>query len=271
MHVVRLAYAFLGTHRTSSGGIEKFEVRPGVTMVGAEGRAPSSQKAYDRAIGKIKREVKRLGYTFSRKLINTRPEILDTEYQAVLKKKFKLTPTEHILNGTTAALDGPKGEILYRFFECSYFHVETPQAVVIALNKVIASHRRVNIYYGNVKTGRDWLESNDRTGRVWVSDGPLRVPILVNRGRGGNHVLDHCIVRIRYSCQKNRHEYGHLYIHPNYHRPRLTVAAISPLELDHEGRPLIWRGLSFKVLADNKPHTYFSSYLKAKRFVDKLS
>ena len=80
------------------------------------------------------------------------------------------------------------------------YHEETSKEVIHALEFARKNRIRVKLYYGDVKTGRDWCEENDTIGYIGLSRGTdARYPILVynNRSYGGGAILDHCILKIR--------------------------------------------------------------------------
>jgi len=100
----------------------------------------------------------------------------------------------------------------------THYHEKTPQDVIDVLERARANQWRLRIHYGNPLIGRDWNEEYDVTGRIGRSMGPVKVPLLLfdRRSMCGSAVLDHCIVRIRFS-NGQRDGYDNLYCHPNYH------------------------------------------------------
>lgn len=79
----------------------------------------------------------------------------------------------------------------------TWFHRETPVAVRNCLLQALEHHRTVRLWYGDKTTGRAWVEEHDVLGKIGRSCGPVKVPLLIERGEtGGGHLLDHCIVRI---------------------------------------------------------------------------
>lgn len=91
----------------------------------------------------------------------------------------------------------------------------TAQVVIDVLERARVSRDRIRIVLGDIATGRSWEESNDVAGYVGRSTGSIKVPLLVHNARssGGGHMLDHCIIAIRYS---NRSRAGYLYRHKLY-------------------------------------------------------
>lgn len=78
------------------------------------------------------------------------------------------------------------------------YRAETSPAVIRAIESARASGARVRVFYGDVATGRPWLEENDVTGTIGRSMGPRRVPLLIanSRSMGGGAMMDHCVVAI---------------------------------------------------------------------------
>lgn len=99
------------------------------------------------------------------------------------------------------------------------YHAETPKAVVETMERLRKNGTRIRLYYGDVATGRDWLEENDVTGRIGLSRGhKARFPILIatERSIGGSPILDHCIVKIKAAG-------AIAYIAANYQQPKIEV------------------------------------------------
>lgn len=104
--------------------------------------------------------------------------------------------------------------------EETQFDPDTPLIVQKLLDSLIKQNVKVRIYYGDAKTGRDWLNEYDIIGRISRSMGPLKVPLLVpERGNGGFAILTACIVRIQASNGQD------LWKHASYHQPKLTIRA----------------------------------------------
>lgn len=99
------------------------------------------------------------------------------------------------------------------------YHAETPVAVREILETYMGKDVRLALHYGDVETGRDWLDEWDMEGYVGRTTGPLNSPLLVanSRSDGGGVILDASIIRIRFA---NRSKGGDLYRHPTYHADR---------------------------------------------------
>ncbi len=97
------------------------------------------------------------------------------------------------------------------------YHAETPPKMRALLERIRREGWRVRFHWGDTETGRDWMDCYHVTGTLGRSMGPQKVPILIHNRRslGGPALLDHCIVKIRFS---NKQDGGTLYVHPAYHR-----------------------------------------------------
>ena len=94
------------------------------------------------------------------------------------------------------------------------YNSNTPGKVINTLEWARCNNKRIRIFYGDKKTGRDWCEAYGTIGKVGRSSGKVRIPILLRTRRSnfGAAILDDCIVKI--TCD---HEI--MYQHPNYHMP----------------------------------------------------
>jgi hypothetical protein len=151
--------------------------------------------------------------------------------------------------------------IEYRKVGGIYYHVQTPDAVIEALESARSRRQRVRIYLGDAKTGRDWLEECDVTGYIGNSLGPLRVPLLINnrRSTGGSALLDHCIVKIKVTSGTI------LYQHPSYHLGTFTIREIT------SGNELRAKGYSHAVDLDNSNHANFKSLAAAEKNIRRMT
>lgn len=93
---------------------------------------------------------------------------------------------------------------------------------------------RVTVSYAG-EDGIDWLEENDITGRVGLSTGPVKVPLLLYNSNsiGGPSILVGCVARIRESSGGRE-----LYRREDYSQPELTVRVGSEAGLPVE----VWNG-----------------------------
>ena len=155
--------------------------------------------------------------------------------------------------------------INYRQVNGIYYHLDTHDAVVKALESARSCRSRVRLYYGDTETGRDWLEENDVEGYIGNSVGPLKVPLLIHnrRSHGGGALLDQCIIKVRWTSG------GLLYQHPQYHAGQFVIREIGPYETFHDGN-LRAHGYSHAVLVDGQVHANFKSMAAARRYLRKM-
>lgn len=134
------------------------------------------------------------------------------------------------------------------------YHVDTPHEVIRVLESARQSKRRVRLHYGDVATGRDWLDSYYTRGTIGRSTGISKIPLLLltAKSSGGGAVLDHCIVLIR-DVKTGRI----LYKHPSYH-----VGNVQLSKVDHEYPYLVSR--------DGEAIARFAKYEQAVRFLKEL-
>lgn len=99
------------------------------------------------------------------------------------------------------------------------YHTETPDRVCEILENARTAGTRLQIYYGDTQTGRDWNEENDTRGTIGRSGGTVKIPLLIatSRSHGGGAILDHCIVKIRSNTGNV------IYQAPNYKQPQFEI------------------------------------------------
>jgi hypothetical protein len=155
--------------------------------------------------------------------------------------------------------------IEYRLKNGIYYHSDTPEAVINALELTRSCRRRVRLHYGDAGSGRDWLEEHDVEGYIENSIGPLRVPILVHnrRSHGGGALMDQAIVKIRWTTG------GVLYQHTNYRHGEFCIREIGLEETFHGGK-LRESGYSHAVDVDGKTQAIFKSMAAARHYLKKM-
>lgn len=158
--------------------------------------------------------------------------------------------------------------IHYRKVGGIFYHADTPNAVINAIEQARSRRLRIRICYGDARTGRDWLEENDIEGTIGNSMGPLKVPLLIGniRAHGGPALLDQCIVAIQ-STGKEGHV---LYRHPSYHVGTFAIREIALAEISH-GQNLRGLGFTHTVEVDGQAHGRFRSLSAAERYVRKMT
>ena len=87
----------------------------------------------------------------------------------------------------------------YQLFNGTAYHIETSREVIEILEELRQKQVRIELDYGDTKTGRSWGEVHDIKGRIGRSNGEIKIPILLynNRSLGGGAILDHCIIGIK--------------------------------------------------------------------------
>lgn len=96
----------------------------------------------------------------------------------------------------------------------TWFDGRTPIQVQKALEHLRLSGKKVRIFLGNTKTGRDWMEEFDTIGSIARSMGPMKVPLIGD----GHAVLTHCIVKLVNTATGEV-----VYEHPKYHLPKIEL------------------------------------------------
>lgn len=161
--------------------------------------------------------------------------------------------TTKTTGSTSAARLRFSGETTMHIVNGTYYHQDTPAAVIDVLESVRRNGTRIRLSYGDVETGRDWLEEWDVQGRISRSMGPVKVPILLARTTsvGGPALLEHCILKIRQTGKGGRV----LYRHPRHHQPTFTV------------QPSSVPGYQAEVLANGEVHARFKTTAQANRWI----
>lgn len=140
----------------------------------------------------------------------------------------------------------------------TWFTPGTPEAVqeILELYRKSKKLGRLRLFFGDKKTGRDWLSEHDVIGTIGRSTGVMKVPLMIPTARstGGMAILDDCIVRIISVDLKTE-----LYRHPDYHRALLTIA-----ENEHPE-------YLATVLANGEVHARFKSVDQARRWIGFMS
>lgn len=142
------------------------------------------------------------------------------------------------------------------------YHAETDLLVINALEAARQDHTRVRIFFGDVATGKSWLEENDIEGYIGRSTGTVKVPLLIHNSRSIGGIIDHCIIRIIKTKSKML-----LYNNPKFHTAKLEVKECKlPLE-QVNGKMEFYLA---EVYADGNVHARFRTVEKAQRWVKKM-
>lgn len=86
----------------------------------------------------------------------------------------------------------------YKLINGLNFNEQTPDKVCRILTSAAETRTRLKLTYGDTNTGRSWNEEHDTTGRIGVSTGTVKIPLLIHnkRSTGGGAILDQCIIKI---------------------------------------------------------------------------
>lgn len=89
----------------------------------------------------------------------------------------------------------------------------TPERVQDIITSAAGTPRRLRLFLGDAETGEDWIEENGTIGRIGVSTGRVKIPLLCPRADsiGGGAILTRCVVKITEDKRT-------LYTHPAYHQ-----------------------------------------------------
>ena len=134
------------------------------------------------------------------------------------------------------------------------YHIETPARVCEILENARTSGQRIQIYYGDAATGKNWNEEHDTRGTIGRSCGSVKIPILIatSRSLGGGSILDHRIVKIR-------NKYGIIYRHENLQESTFEIVPSDLPEYSHN------------VIIDGQLYSRHKTERSAKLLVKKLS
>lgn len=154
----------------------------------------------------------------------------------------------------------------------TWFDYDTPAKVRNILEQYRKEGGRLRLFYGDTKTGRDWMGENDVVGEVGRSTGMMQIPLLIAEGEhGGPGILDSCIVRILDADSREE-----LYRQKNYHLPdmeiRTTDGIKSSWHVEEPPKLLTEMGYTHGVWVQEKDGTFgnhanFKTYGKAAQFV----
>lgn len=148
----------------------------------------------------------------------------------------------------------------------TWFDARTPEKVRKVLERYRKSGARVRVFYGDEKTGRDWMEEFDMVGTIGRSMGPMRSPLLIpDNEDGGPALLTQCIVRM-VDVETGKE----VYKHEKYHLPKMELRELTTESIkDQDGeKTLKSMGYTHGVWVedkDGKPcnHANFKSLGKA--------
>lgn len=113
----------------------------------------------------------------------------------------------------------------YKEANGTYYAAKTPEKVIQILEDARRNDTRIRVFYGDIETGRDWLEEYDTIGTIGRSAGTIKVPLLISKisSYGGGAILTDCIVRITIDKQN-------VYKHSNYYIGKLEIKEETNIE-----------------------------------------
>lgn len=78
------------------------------------------------------------------------------------------------------------------------YHIETNDNLISILESARLTGKRLKVYLGDNKTGKDWKEESDRYIRIGRSTGSIKIPLAISNSRSyaGGALLSHCIVKL---------------------------------------------------------------------------
>jgi len=81
----------------------------------------------------------------------------------------------------------------------TYYYENTPDKVIDILERARYRGDRIQLFYGDIKTGKNWNEENDTIGTIGKSTGMVKMPLLIatKRSTGGGSILTDCIIGIK--------------------------------------------------------------------------
>lgn len=128
---------------------------------------------------------------------------------------------------------------IYKTINEISYNENTPDAVIRILNNAMTTKERIRIFYGDMETGKDWLEIFDTIGYVGKSCGRIAIPILINNSRstGGSAILTSNIVKITINKKV-------VYQHSKYYLPKM--------EIKEANETLKRKGYFYSVFADGE-------------------
>jgi hypothetical protein len=147
----------------------------------------------------------------------------------------------------------------------TFFKRRTPKEVAAVLERARKKSLMIRLWLGDRETGRCWMEEHDVFGRVARSQGPLKIPIMIERGRGisGGAISDDCVIKVdewafgfeaggEWSRKKT------LYQHPKFNMPDMRI--VENADEHRKTHP-------FRVLFDGELQARFETQGKAARYV----
>lgn len=141
----------------------------------------------------------------------------------------------------------------------TWFNRHTCMEVRIALDTAREQGTMIRLWRGDTKTGKSWMDDHDVYGTVGRSMGPMKIPLLIENGRGdgGSAILDNCIIRI--DGWKGKQSWQ-IYKHPLWHVPEMSVEKNDDSETKGSHPDV--------VKCNGEVQARFASEAEARRYVD---
>lgn len=117
----------------------------------------------------------------------------------------------------------------YKVVNGTAYHINTADSVIRILEYARQNRIRIRLWYGDAKTGRNWMEVYDTIGIIGRSTGTYKIPLLIKNSRsiGGSAILDNCIVKITIDKKT-------VYQHPKFYTSQMEIREAS-VELKQKG------------------------------------
>jgi len=110
------------------------------------------------------------------------------------------------------------------------YHIETSDNLISILESARLTGKRLKVYLGDNKTGKDWKEETDRYIKIGRSAGSIKIPLAISseRSTGGGALLSHCIVKLVDTATNVV-----LYQHPKYKPLKFDIVKSDLPEYSH--------------------------------------
>ena len=127
---------------------------------------------------------------------------------------------------------------------------KTQNGVAALLNNLAMSKQRIRLVYGDIDTGKDWLQEYEVLGSIGKSNGSNQIPLLISNSRstGGGAILEDCILKIVDVKSKKV-----LYQHDKYLAPKFDIV------------PSI---IGYSVTVDGNVQANFKTIKQAQNYID---
>lgn len=149
----------------------------------------------------------------------------------------------------------------------TWFDPDTPKKVQDILEGYRRSRRLIRIFYGDPKSGCDWMQEYDMVGQIGRSTGVMKIPLLIPDGEhAGPGLLDACVV-----CMIDVASRREIYKHNNFHQPVIEIRSLEseeePGKTSEHPVPLTSLGYTHGVWVAGNKHANFKSYGQAAQWV----